>query len=182
MLPSSGTSFGHVWLVIYLFLPFLLIFCVYSNPKLLPAVALLWAVAICQCGQYECVSVCVRKSHIAPLFTMDYVMAKAYKWPYVRKCTDGPTTIITIVSFLGAVHSLFIQVGLCKKKKKLKWANRHISPLFQWGASCLLARRENMTTSSHMSTGLEKASQCKVCVCVCVLGYVCSSPVCAPSL
>lgn len=104
------------------------------------------------------VCMCVRKSHIAPLFTMDYVMAKAYKWPYVRKCTDGPTTIITIVSFLGATHSLFIQVDLCKN---LKWANRHISPLFLWGASCLLARGENMTTSSHMSTGLEKASRSK---------------------
>lgn len=55
---SSGTSFGHVCLAIHLFLPFLLILCVYSSPKLLPAVALLWAEAICQCGQHECVCVC----------------------------------------------------------------------------------------------------------------------------
>lgn len=63
MLSSSATSFGHVWLAIHLFLPFLLIFCVYSNSKLLPAVALLWAVAICQCGQWECVCVCEKEPY-----------------------------------------------------------------------------------------------------------------------
>lgn len=174
MLSSSGTSFGHVSLAIHLFLPFLLIFCVYSNPKLLPAVALLWAEAICQSGQHECVCVCEKEPYCTS-FHHGLCNGKGLQVTICQKVYRRTHNHNHYCLFLGAVLSLLIQVDLCKN---LNWANRHISPLFLWGASCLLARGENMTTSSHMSTGLEKASQCKG-----VAGWVrCSSPVCAPSL
>lgn len=132
----------------------------YSNTKLLPAVALLWPVAICQCGQREGVCVCEKEPYCTS-FHHGLCNGKGLQVTICQKVyrRTHNHNQHCLFFFFGAAHSLFIQVDLWKKN--LKWANRHISPLFLWGASCLLAGGENMTTSSHMSTGLEKASCCK---------------------
>lgn len=59
------------------------------------------------------VFVCEKEPYCFHLFTVDYVMAEAYKWPYVRKCADGLGWLWPLSTF-GLPLPFIIQVDSLK--------------------------------------------------------------------